>query len=76
MEELSASQAQFTYDIKRIASLRKRCSKAGIIGQPRAMKALEMGMNVNTKGYNIYISGEDGTGRDELLRLLEQVLET
>lgn len=46
MEELSASQAQFTYDIKRIASLRKRCSKAGIIGQPRAMKALEMGMNV------------------------------
>ncbi len=68
MEELSASQAQFTYDIKRIASLRKRCSKAGIIGQPRAMKALEMGMNVNTKGYNIYISGEDGTGRHSAVR--------
>ena len=68
MEELSAAQAQFTYDIKRIASLRKRCSKAGIIGQPRAMKALEMGMNVNTKGYNIYISGEDGTGRHSAVR--------
>ena len=61
-EELSASQAQFTYDIDRIAKLRKNCSKAGIIGQPRAMKALQMGMNVNTRGYNIYIRGEDGTG--------------
>ena len=47
-EELSAAQAQFTYDIDRIAKLRKNCSKAGIIGQPRAMKALQMGMNVNT----------------------------
>ena len=67
-EELSASQAQFTYDIDRIAKLRKNCSKAGIIGQPRAMKALQMGMNVNTRGYNIYISGEDGTGRHSAVR--------
>ena len=59
-EELSALQAHFTYDIDRIARLRKTAGKVGIIGQPRAMSALEMGMNVNTRGYNIYISGEDG----------------
>ena len=67
-EELSAAQAQFTYDRQRISELRKACTKAGIIGQPRAMKALETGMNVNTKGYNIYISGEDGTGRHSAVR--------
>ena len=67
-EELSAQQAHFTYDIDRIARLRKTAGKVGIIGQPRAMSALEMGMNVNTKGYNIYISGEDGTGRHTAVR--------
>ena len=66
--ELSAAQARFTYDPDRIAVLRRTCRKAGIIGQPRAMKALEMGMNVNKRGYNIYISGEDGTGRHTAVR--------
>jgi lon-related putative ATP-dependent protease len=32
------------------------------------MSALEMGMNVNAKGYNIYLSGEDGTGRHTAVR--------
>ena len=67
-EELSAQQAHFTYDIDRIARLRRTAGKVGIIGQPRAMSALEMGMNVNTRGYNIYISGEDGTGRHTAVR--------
>ncbi len=67
-EELSAQQAHFTYDRARIAQLRGRCEKVSIIGQPRAMSALEMGMNVNAKGYNIYISGEDGTGRHTAVR--------
>ena len=62
-EELSVAQAHFEYDIEKIARLRDKCEKVSVIGQPRAMSALEMGMNVNAKGYNIYISGEDGTGR-------------
>ena len=75
-EELAAAQAHFTYDIDRIARLRKTAGKVGIIGQPRAMKALEMGMNVNTKGYNIYISGEDGTGRHTAVREIAASLKT
>jgi len=67
-EELGADQAHFSYDISRIARLRRTCSKSGIIGQPRALSALAMGMNVNAKGYNIYISGEDGTGRHSAVR--------
>ncbi|MCQ2411584.1 MAG: AAA family ATPase [Sphaerochaetaceae bacterium] len=73
-EELSAQQAHFTYDESRISKLRKACNKSGIIGQPRAIRALQMGMNVNTKGYNIYISGEDGTGRHSAVRELAKTL--
>ncbi len=35
-----------------------------------------MGMNVNTKGYNIYISGEDGTGRHTAVREIASSLKT
>ena len=76
LEELSASQAHFTYDIDRISRLRQNAGKVGIIGQPRAMSALRMGMNVNTKGYNIYISGEDGTGRHSAVREIAASLKT
>ncbi|MDC7220005.1 MAG: ATP-binding protein [Spirochaetales bacterium] len=35
----------------------------GVIGQPRAVQALEMGLSINAKGYNIFVTGESGTGR-------------
>jgi len=35
----------------------------GMIGQERARQALEFGLHVKNKGYNIYISGYPGTGR-------------
>jgi len=34
-----------------------------IIGQPRAVRALEMGTEINGKGYNIFVTGISGTGR-------------
>jgi len=40
----------------------------GIIGQPRAMKALEMGLEIERKGYNIFICGQSGTGRKTALK--------
>ena len=33
------------------------------IGQDRGIKALEFGVNVNVKGYNIYMEGHSGTGK-------------
>lgn len=33
------------------------------IGQDRAIKALEFGINVDVKGYNIYIEGPNGVGK-------------
>lgn len=35
----------------------------GIIGQERAKKALEFGLNINSAGYNIFVTGVSGTGR-------------
>lgn len=44
----------------------------GIIGQERAKKALQFGLNVNQKGYNIYVSGQWGTGRNSFVNLLSE----
>ncbi|MBN2619842.1 AAA family ATPase [candidate division WOR-3 bacterium] len=35
----------------------------GIIGQPRAMDAIKLGLNVKYPGYNLFITGPVGTGR-------------
>ena len=35
----------------------------GIIGQERAVKAFDFGLEVKMKGYNIYMSGPSGTGK-------------
>ena len=41
---------------------------AGLIGQDRARKALILGMGINQPGYNIYVSGEAGTGKLSAVR--------
>ncbi|MEZ4515443.1 MAG: ATP-binding protein [Chloroflexota bacterium] len=39
-----------------------------LIGQPRAARALEFGMGLKSKGYNIFATGEAGTGRSPAIR--------
>lgn len=39
-----------------------------IIGQPRAMEALKLGLAVRSDGYNIFVAGEVGTGRSTAVR--------
>ena len=34
-----------------------------LVGQDRAVQALEMGLSIRAKGYNIYVAGESGTGK-------------
>jgi lon-related putative ATP-dependent protease len=46
----------------------------GIIGQPRAMDAIKLGLNVKYPGYNIFITGPVGTGRTTAItKLLEEI---
>ncbi|WML34787.1 Lon-like protease helical domain-containing protein [Clostridium sp. OS1-26] len=34
-----------------------------VIGQKRAVESIELGLNIDSKGYNIFISGKTGTGK-------------
>ncbi len=45
-----------------------------IVGQPRAVDALKMGLEIESVGYNIFVTGRVGTGRTTTVRrLLERV---
>lgn len=44
----------------------------GIIGQDRAKKAMQFGLGVTKKGYNIYVSGQWGTGRNSFVNMLTE----
>src|SRR6056297_1785539 len=55
------TQFQTTADLKPLE---------GIIGQDRATKAIDFGLNIKKKGYNIFISGISGTGRSSYIQLI------
>ena len=40
----------------------------GTIGQERAISALELGLDISEPGFNIYISGPPGSGRNTAIR--------
>ncbi|MFW9832218.1 MAG: Lon protease family protein, partial [Candidatus Thorarchaeota archaeon] len=35
----------------------------GVVGQPRALNALQFGLEIPDKGFNVYVAGTPGTGR-------------
>lgn len=46
----------------------------GTVGQPRALSAIEFGLEIGTPGFNLFVAGRPGSGRgqavqDELVRL-------
>ncbi len=46
----------------------------GILGQERALKALKIGMDLRSPGYNIYVSGLSGTGKSTTIKkILESI---
>ncbi len=40
----------------------------GIIGQERALEALKLGLEIKQKGFNIFVTGEPGTGRTSAVK--------
>jgi len=42
----------------------------GIIGQDRALSAVELGLEIKSRGYNIFVTGLTGTGRTTAVKLL------
>lgn len=49
-----------------------------MIGQERAAKAMEFGLNIKQRGYNIYVAGGWGTGRNTYVRYTtdKKIIET
>lgn len=67
---LSSEEASFSYDTTRVEQCRVSSFHGEIIGQPRAVQALMMGLSIPGKGYNIFVSGEPGTGRMTAIRMI------
>jgi len=71
---LTASELYKTCDFEKFnfnstAELEERLST---LGQDRALSAVELGINIKSKGYNIYCLGPEGTGKSSLVkRILE-----
>ena len=65
IHELSADELRPTLDpatlgIETTESLQ---SLSGIIGQPRAVAALEFGLGIQERGFNVFVAGPPGTGK-------------
>jgi predicted ATP-dependent protease len=41
---------------------------SGTIGQPRAVDAIEFGLDIDIEGYNLYVAGTPGSGRESTTR--------
>ncbi|MFP4114124.1 MAG: Lon protease family protein [Spirochaetota bacterium] len=50
-----------------VSDAKGAASRPGMIGQERAEKALEFGMNVDGSGFNIFVSGPNGIGKMDLV---------
>ncbi|MBI3995679.1 MAG: AAA family ATPase, partial [Nitrospirae bacterium] len=49
----------------------------GVIGQERAVRAMDFGLHIQDRGYNIYVSGVPGTGKNTIVKsMIRRVAET
>ena len=74
--ELKASQLRWQCNPKilKFKTVNDLRTCEGIIGQPRAIEAIKLGLNVKYPGYNIFITGPVGTGRTTAItKLLEEI---
>ncbi|MBQ6904595.1 MAG: AAA family ATPase, partial [Spirochaetia bacterium] len=66
--ELKAKDLDYSVPIEKIQEYRKTKLESKVIGQPRALKALQFGIGINAKGYNIFVIGASGTGKRSTVR--------
>ena len=71
IRELCTDELGLSEPIKEFSDIE---SGEGIIGQERAMSLLALGLSIDRVGYNIFLSGEDGSGR--LTAVMESIAGT
>jgi lon-related putative ATP-dependent protease len=68
--ELSADQLRRRVDPATLpfATTEEVAPLRGTIGQPRAVDAIEFGLDIEIDGYNLYVAGAPGSGRESTTR--------
>ncbi len=61
--ELSIQEVAFSISADDIAALDDGSDHFDIIGQPRALRALRLAIDIDAKGYNVFATGLAGTGK-------------
>ena len=75
-EELSFDELKRSYDLKEFTCETTETVPEikGMIGQDRAIRAIEFGLNIDSPGYNIYVAGLSDTGRTSTVeRILREL---
>jgi predicted ATP-dependent protease len=72
VKELPYEEACFDFDLAIIHRCRMAKSDEGLVGQPRAMRSLAMGFALEKSGYNIFVSGNTGSGRMEAVKQMAE----
>ena len=68
------TSAELRFACPPIHPSRKRPKASELLGQPRAMQALRMGLELYGHGYNLFVSGLIGSGRNAVVgHLLEEL---
>ena len=69
-KELSSKEVRWICDprVLHCDSTKELKPFSGILGQARALSALEFGLNINNPGFNIYVAGMPGTGRTTTIK--------
>jgi len=78
MIKLNSTQLKWNYGIDNLQfKTTKDIEPAkSVVGQPKAMKALEFGLKIPHQGYNIFVTGLSGTGKMTTLKsLLDKISE-
>ena len=69
--KLKLDEVEFDISDEKINELKEyKSSSYHIIGQDRAVQALNIGLNIKEDGYNIFAIGEAGTGRNTAITTL------
>lgn len=70
--ELGWEDACYEYSTDVVKECRGLSYDEAIIGQPRALRSLAMGLAIRQSGYNTYVSGDNGSGRLTAVRRMAQ----
>ncbi len=76
--ELSMDQLRWRCDPERLGfeSTKELKASQEIIGQPRATEAIRLGLEIEGFGYNIFVTGLVGTGRNTTIKKLLREIDT